>query len=159
MELTHLDNEGKAKMVDIGQKSPTERVAIAVGIITMKPETLQKIRENELKKGDALAVARIAGIFAAKQTSQLIPLCHSLPLSSVSVDFEEIGNNALKITGIAKTFYQTGVEMEALTAVSMAALTIYDMAKAVDKRMTIGEIHLIHKEGGKSGTFDWDNSE
>jgi cyclic pyranopterin phosphate synthase len=159
MELTHLDTEGKAQMVDISQKSATERVAIATGTIHMKAETLQKIRENALKKGDALAVARVAGILAAKQTSQLIPLCHTLPLSSVSVDFDEVGDEAIKITATAKTFYQTGVEMEALTAVSLAALTIYDMAKAVDKRMRIGEIHLVHKEGGKSGTFEWDTPE
>ncbi len=156
MELTHLDHEGKAKMVDISQKTATERVAVATGIITMAPETLKKIRENALKKGDALAVARIAGIMAAKRTDQLIPLCHSLPLSAVSIDFEDIENNAIEITAIAKTFYQTGVEMEALTAVSVAALTIYDMAKAVDKRMSIDDIHLVHKEGGKSGTFEWD---
>lgn len=156
MELTHLDHEGKAKMIDISQKTATERVAVATGIITMAPETLKKIRENALKKGDALAVARIAGIMAAKRTDQLIPLCHSLPLSAVSIDFEDIENNAIEITAIAKTFYQTGVEMEALTAVSVAALTIYDMAKAVDKRMSIDDIHLVHKEGGKSGTFEWD---
>lgn len=159
MELTHLDKDGKAQMVDIGQKSPTERAAVATGTITMTPETLQKIRGNSLKKGDALAIARVAGILAAKQTDQLIPLCHSLPLSSVSIAFEEFENNAIKITAIAKTFYQTGVEMEALIAVSVAALTIYDMAKAVDKRMYIGEIHLVHKEGGKSGTFEWDITE
>ncbi len=159
MELTHLDKEGKAKMVDITQKASTERIAVATGIITMAPEAMQKIKENSLNKGDALAVARIAGILAAKQTDQLIPLCHSLPLSSVSVDFEVLENNAIKITATAKTFYQTGVEMEALTAVSLAALTIYDMVKAVDKRMSIGEIHLVHKKGGKSGTFDWDKSE
>lgn len=156
MELTHLDKEGKAQMVDVSQKAATGRVAIASGSITMTPQTLQKIRENTLIKGDALAVARVAGILAAKQTPQLIPLCHSLPLSSVNVDFEEISDHAIKITATAKTFYQTGVEMEALTAVSVAALTIYDMAKAIDKRMSIGEIHLVHKEGGKSGTFNWD---
>ena len=159
MELTHLDKEGKAQMVDISQKTATERVAVASGLITMASKTLQKIRENALKKGDALAVARIAGILAAKQTDQLIPLCHSLPLSSVSVDFEEMSDQSIKITAIAKTFYQTGVEMEALTAVSVAALTIYDMAKAIDKHMSIGEIRLEHKEGGKSGTFDWNEPE
>lgn len=155
MELTHLDDAGKAQMVDISQKAATERVAVASGIITMATKTLQKIRENSLKKGDALAVARVAGILAAKQTDKLIPLCHSLPLSSVSIDFKEINDHAIQITATAKTFYQTGVEMEALTAVSVAALTIYDMAKAIDKRMSIGEIHLVHKEGGKSGPFDW----
>ena len=159
MELTHLDKEGKAQMVDISQKTATERVAVASGLITMASKTLQKIRENALKKGDALAVARIAGILAAKQTDQLIPLCHSLPLSSVSVVFEEMSDQSIKITAIAKTFYQTGVEMEALTAVSVAALTIYDMAKAIDKHMSIGEIRLEHKEGGKSGTFDWNEPE
>ena len=159
MELTHLDKEGKAHMVDISQKTATGRVAIASGRITMTPQTLQKIRENTLIKGDALAVARVAGILAAKQTPQLIPLCHSLPLSSVNVDFDEIGDHTIKITATAKTFYQTGLEMEALTAVSVAALTIYDMAKAIDKRMSIGEIHLVHKEGGKSGTFNLDIAE
>ena len=159
MELTHLDHDGKAQMVDISQKTSTERVAIATGIISMAPETLQKIRENTLKKGDALAVARIAGILAAKQTDHLIPLCHSLPLSSVSMDFKEVGDNSIKISAIARTFYQTGVEMEALTAVSIAALTIYDMAKGIDKRMVIEDIHLVHKEGGKSGTFEWDELE
>ena len=153
MELTHLDHEGKAKMVDISQKTATERVAVATGIITMAPETLKKIRENALKKGDALAVARIAGIMAAKRTDQLIPLCHSLPLSAVSIDFEDIENNAIEITAIAKTFYQTGVEMEALTAVSVAALTIYDMCKAVNKKIVISDIMLLEKSGGKSGTF------
>jgi cyclic pyranopterin phosphate synthase len=156
MELTHLDNEGKAKMVDITQKAATERVAVATGTITMAPETLKKLHENTLNKGDALAVARIAGILAAKKADQLIPLCHSLPLSSISVDFEETDLGTVKIIATAKTFYQTGVEMEALTAVGVAALTIYDMAKAVDKHMVIGDIHLVHKDGGKSGTFEWD---
>ncbi len=159
MELTHLDDEGKAQMVDISQKDSTERVAIATGTVQMSPETLTKIRENTLKKGDALAVARISGILAAKQTDKLIPLCHSLPLSSISLEFEELGDHAIKIIACAKTFYQTGVEMEALTAVSVAALTIYDMAKAIDKRMIIEDIHLVHKEGGKSGIFEWDSSE
>jgi cyclic pyranopterin phosphate synthase len=159
MELTHLNKEGKAQMVDISQKTPTERMAVATGSITMAAGTLHKILENSLKKGDALAVARIAGILSAKKTDQLIPLCQSLPLSSVTVDFEEVGDDTLKITAVAKTFYQTGVEMESLTAVSVAALTIYDMAKAIDKGMQIGEIHLAYKEGGKSGTFDWDKSE
>lgn len=156
MELTHLDKEGKAQMVDISQKTATARVAVASGYIKMAPETLKKIHGNALMKGDALALARVAGILAAKQTSQLIPLCHSLPLSSVNIEFEDSGDDSIKITATAKTLYQTGVEMEALTAVSVAALTIYDMAKAIDKRMTIGDIHLVHKEGGKSGTFEWD---
>ena len=159
MELTHLNSEGKAQMVDISQKTATERIAVASGTVTMAAETLSKIRENALKKGDALAVARVAGILAAKQTSQLIPLCHTLPLSSVTVEFEEVAEDAIKITATSKTFYQTGVEMEALTAVSVAALTIYDMAKAIDKRMSIGQIHLEHKAGGKSGTFDWNEPE
>ena len=154
-DLTHIDEHGKARMVDVSAKDATRRVATAQAILTMLPETLHKICQNELAKGDALAVARVAGILAAKRVDELIPLCHSLPLSDVSVDFE-FGDEQLVIKTSATTVAQTGVEMEALTAATIAALTIYDMAKAVDKRMTIGHVHLVSKTGGKSGDFLWD---
>ena len=154
-DLTHIDEHGKARMVDVSAKDATRRVATAQAILTMLPETLHKICQNELAKGDALAVARVAGILAAKRIDELIPLCHSLPLSDVSVDFE-FGDGQLVIKTSATTVAQTGVEMEALTAATIAALTIYDMAKAVDKRMTIGHVHLVSKTGGKSGDFLWD---
>ena len=155
-ELTHIDAQGKARMVDVSEKAVTRRVATAQAIVTMRPETLEKIRQNELAKGDALGVARIAGILAAKRVDALIPLCHSLPLADVSVDFE-MGDGQLLIRTSATTTAQTGVEMEALTAATVAALTVYDMAKAVDKRMTIESVHLVSKTGGKSGDFLWEN--
>ncbi len=154
--LTHVDAAGKARMVDVSGKDVTRRVAAAQAVVTMQPETLEKIRQNTLAKGDALGVARVAGVLAAKRTDELIPLCHSLPLSDVSVDFE-FGENALTIKTSATTTAQTGVEMEALTAATVAALTVYDMAKAVDKRMTIESVHLVSKTGGKSGDFLWEN--
>lgn len=154
MKMTHLDEKGQAHIVDISQKSVTERLAVASGTVKMQPETLNLIRSGEVKKGDALAVARVAGIMAAKKTSELIPLCHPLPLTSVKIDFEFIDEESLKITAETKTTYNTGVEMEALTAVSIAALTIYDMCKAVDRGMIIGEIKLEHKSGGNSGVFN-----
>ena len=153
--LTHVDAAGKARMVDVSGKNVTRRVATAQAVVTMQPETLEKIRQNTLAKGDALGVARVAGVLAAKRTDELIPLCHSLPLSDVSVDFE-FGENTLTIKTSATTLAQTGVEMEALTAATVAALTVYDMAKAVDKRMTIESVHLVSKTGGKSGDFVWD---
>jgi cyclic pyranopterin phosphate synthase len=154
--LTHLDEHGKARMVDVSGKETTKRVATAQAVLTMLPETLRKICENELAKGDALTVARVAGILAAKKVDQLIPLCHSLPLADVSVDFE-FGEGRLTIRTSATTVAQTGVEMEALTAAAVAALTVYDMAKAVDKRMELGEVHLVSKTGGKSGEFQWES--
>jgi cyclic pyranopterin phosphate synthase len=154
--LTHLDEHGKARMVDVSGKETTKRVATAQAVLTMQPETLHKICQNELAKGDALAVARVAGILAAKKVDQLIPLCHSLPLADVSVDFE-FGEGRLTIRTSATTVAQTGVEMEALTAAAVAALTVYDMAKAVDKRMELGEVHLVSKTGGKSGEFQWES--
>ena len=154
-DLTHVDAAGKARMVDVSGKDVTRRVATAQAVITMQPETLARICQNELAKGDALGVARVAGVLAAKRTDELIPLCHSLPLSDVSVDFE-FGENTLTIKTSATTTAQTGVEMEALTAATVAALTVYDMAKAVDKRMTIERVHLVSKTGGKSGDFLWD---
>lgn len=153
-DLTHIDEHGKARMVDVSAKKTTRRVATAQAILTMQPETMNKIRQNELAKGDALAVARVAGVLAAKRVDELIPLCHSLPLADVSVDFE-FGEGRLTIRTSATTVAQTGVEMEALTAATVAALTVYDMAKAVDKRMVIEGVHLVSKTGGKSGPFEW----
>lgn len=150
--LTHIDESGKASMVDVGWKPDTERVAVARGAVTMLPETLELIKTNSFKKGDVLGVARVAGIMGAKNTSQLIPLCHPLPLTLVAVDFElDEDGSAVNITATAKTTGKTGVEMEALTAVSVAALTIYDMCKAVDRAMRIEGVRLAKKTGGKSG--------
>lgn len=155
-ELTHIDEHGKARMVDVSDKEVSRRVATARAVVTMRPETLEKIRQNGLAKGDALAVARVAGVLAAKRTDELIPLCHSLPLADVSVDFE-FGDGQLVIKTSATTLARTGVEMEALSAATVAALTVYDMAKAVDKRMTIEGVHLVTKTGGKSGDFEWED--
>ncbi len=152
MSLTHLDADGSARMVDVGDKVPTRRVAIATGRITMSPDALAAIRDGLVKKGDVLAVARVAGIMAAKRTSDLIPLCHPLPLTKASVDFT-FEENAIRVTATAATDGKTGVEMEALTATSTALLTIYDMAKAIDKAMVVDGICLLEKQGGKSG--DW----
>jgi cyclic pyranopterin phosphate synthase len=151
-DLTHLDETGAAHMVDVAGKPVTAREAVAVGRISMSPEAAAAIRAGAVKKGDVLATARIAGIMAAKRTAELIPLCHPLPLSRVSVDLapDETG---ITVTATAATEAQTGVEMEALTAVSTALLTLYDMAKALDKAMVIGELRLLSKKGGKSG--DW----
>ena len=154
-ELTHIDEQGKARMVDVSGKAVTHRVATAQAVVTMQPETVEKIKQNALAKGDALGVARVAGVLAAKRVDELIPLCHSLPLSDVSVDFE-FGDGQLTIKTSATTVAQTGVEMEALTAATVAALTVYDMAKAIDKRMTIESVHLVSKTGGKSGDFLWE---
>ena len=151
-QLTHLDAEGRAHMVDVGGKAETEREALARGSIHMEPATLRLILGGALPKGDVLAVARIAGIMAAKRTPELIPLCHSLRLTYVSVLIEpDESASALLITATVRTRGQTGVEMEALTAVSVAALTIYDMCKAVDRGMRIGDIRLTEKRGGRSG--------
>ncbi len=152
--LSHIDEQGRARMVDISKKPDTLRVARARARVLMKPQTLKLILENKAEKGDVLQVARIAGIMAAKKTSDLIPLCHPLRLTSVAVDFEiDQEASAVEILTTAKTLGQTGVEMEALTAASVAALTVYDMCKAVDREMTITEIMLLEKSGGKSGTF------
>ena len=152
--LTHIGASGEAHMVDVGDKTETVRVAVAEGRIRMNPETLTIIREGNAKKGDVIATARIAGIMAAKQTASLIPLCHPLMLSKVTVDIEEEPDlPGLKVTAAVKLVGRTGVEMEALTAVSVTCLTIYDMAKAVDKTMEIGGIRLLEKTGGKSGAF------
>jgi len=151
-KLTHLDSQGNAHMVDVGAKDDTERIAIAAGEIRMRPETLTLIREGMLKKGDVLTVAQLAGIMAAKRTSELIPLCHPLPLTQIAVDLQLSDElPGVTITATARTIGKTGVEMEALTAVSVAALTIYDMAKAAEKTMRIQNIHLVEKHGGRSG--------
>ena len=152
--LTHIDRSGNASMVDVSAKPDTERIAVAVGSVAMQPETLRLVADNAFDKGDVLAVARIAGIMGAKQTSSLIPLCHPLPLSRIAVDFELNADAcAVHITAEAKTTGKTGVEMEALTAVSIAALTIYDMCKAVDRGMQIEGVRLTRKSGGQSGDY------
>jgi cyclic pyranopterin monophosphate synthase len=154
-ELTHFDAEGRAVMVDVSDKAETDRIAVARGSVTMAPETLERIRLGTVAKGDVLSVARLAGIMGAKRTPDLIPLCHPLALSSVKLDLTLAPErNAVEIEATCKLRGRTGVEMEALTAVSVAALTIYDMVKAVDRAMVIGEIRLIHKSGGKSGTWE-----
>ncbi|MEZ4711811.1 MAG: cyclic pyranopterin monophosphate synthase MoaC [Caldilineaceae bacterium] len=155
--LTHLDDQGHAAMVDVGDKQITSREAVAQGAVHMLPATLAAIRDGNAPKGDVLAAARIAGIMAAKRTPELIPLCHTLLLSKVAVDFElDAAQNRVLITATVRCQGQTGVEMEALTAVSVAALTIYDMAKALEKTMVIGPIQLLEKRGGKSG--DWNRA-
>ena len=154
-KLTHFDDNGDPSMVDINAKENTVRIAIATGKVTMKSETLQKILDIKIKKGDVLSVAKLAGIMAAKKTDQLIPLCHSIPLSYVNIDLEpDIKNSCIKIKSEASLVGKTGVEMEALTAVSVASLTIYDMCKSVDREIVISDIKLIHKSGGKSGEFN-----
>ncbi len=151
-KLTHLDETGAARMVDVGDKAVTERVAIAAAEVVMAPETLALLEQGGHKKGDVLAIARVAGIQAAKKTPDLIPLCHTLMLNSVSVDFVlDASAGTVRIEGCCKVSGKTGVEMEALTAVSVAALTIYDMCKAVDRGMEIRHVHLQEKSGGKSG--------
>ena len=154
-EFTHFDKEGKARMVDVSDKAETERSATAKGSVLMQPTTLALIRDGGVKKGDVLSIARLAGIMGAKKTPDLIPLCHPLALTSVQVDLTlDEARNAVDITATCKLTGKTGVEMEALTAVSVAALTVYDMCKAVDKGMQIVDIRLTHKSGGKSGTFE-----
>ncbi len=152
-KLSHVTASGEAHMVDIAEKNPTVREAVAKGSVLIKPSTLQQVINASLKKGDALAVARIAGIMAAKKVPDIIPLTHTIPLDSVTIDFDLKGNNRIGISATAKSTGKTGVEMEALTAVSVAALTIYDMCKAVEKGMTITDIYLETKTGGKSGTY------
>jgi cyclic pyranopterin monophosphate synthase len=151
--LTHFDAAGRAAMVDVSAKDETTRTATARGRIVMAPATLALIREGRAGKGDVLGVARIAGIMAAKKTSDLIPLCHPLMISKVTVDLEPEGENAVAIEATVKLSGKTGVEMEALTAVTVAALTVYDMVKAVDRAMRIEDVRLVHKAGGKSGEF------
>ncbi len=153
--FTHFDDQGNARMVDVGGKEVTERTATAKGAVLMQPETIALIVKGGIKKGDVLSVARLAGIMGAKRTPDLIPLCHPLALTSVSVDLTvDEARNAIDITATCKLAGKTGVEMEALTAVSVAALTVYDMCKAVDKGMRLTDIRLVHKSGGKSGTYE-----
>jgi cyclic pyranopterin phosphate synthase len=158
-EFTHFNESGRARMVDVSAKASTERVATAEGRVLMAPETLEKIQRGKIAKGDVLAVAQVAGIMGAKRTPDLIPMCHPVLLTSIDLAFKEEpqpdrdGRCSITITATAKTTGQTGVEMEAMTAVSVAALTIYDMCKAVDKGMSFGDIALLSKSGGKSGTY------
>ena len=159
-QLTHFNTSGEAHMVDVGEKPLTQRIAIAEGRIVMNASTLELIEQGGHKKGDVLGIARLAGIMAAKKTADLVPLCHPLQLSSVTVDFVcEGGTNTVLCTAAVKTTGPTGVEMEALTAVQIALLTIYDMCKAVDKGMTMCDIQLVEKRGGKSGTWTRNNNE
>ncbi|MCM8733454.1 cyclic pyranopterin monophosphate synthase MoaC [Azospirillum sp. A1-3] len=152
--FTHFDAEGKAVMVDVSDKAETERTATAAATVLMQPETLALIMQGGVKKGDVLSVARLAGIMGAKRTPDLIPLCHPLMLTSVKVDLScDPARNAVDVTATCKLKGQTGVEMEALTAVTVAALTVYDMCKAVDRGMTITDVRLLHKAGGKSGKW------
>ncbi|MFC1864937.1 cyclic pyranopterin monophosphate synthase MoaC [Chloroflexota bacterium] len=152
-KLTHVNSSGEARMVDVSQKGDTEREAVARGRVMMKPTTLEQIKTAGLKKGDVLAVARVAGIMAAKKTPDLIPLCHPILIDNIVVEFDISGNDSIGITTRAKSTGKTGAEMEALVAASVTALTIYDMAKSVDRGMTITEIYLESKKGGKSGVY------
>ena len=155
-ELTHFDKNGNAVMVDVSQKNETERIAIACSSISISKETLECIKNNQVGKGDVLGVARVAGIMAAKRTSDLIPMCHPLMLSSCNIDYEiDEGKNNIKIYATVKIVGKTGVEMEALTAATVCALTIYDMCKAIDKKMVIENTFLLNKRGGKSGEFNF----
>ena len=159
-KFTHIDDEGRVRMVDVTDKKPSVREALAGGVVFMSPETFELIRNQKIKKGNVLETARIAGIMAAKKTCALIPMCHPLNITHVQVDFlPDAANNGIEIEATVRTIDQTGVEMEALTAVSVAALTIYDMCKSYDKRMTLSNIRLLKKTGGKSGTFDRKKSE
>jgi cyclic pyranopterin phosphate synthase len=152
--FTHFDEQGRAVMVDVSAKAETDRVAVARGRVLMDPVTLARIQEGTTAKGDVLGVARLAGIMAAKRTSDLIPLCHPLMLSKVTVDLIAAPPNAVEIEALVKVGGRTGVEMEALTAVTVAALTVYDMCKAIDRGMRIEAVRLVHKSGGKSGTYE-----
>lgn len=154
MDFTHINEQGRAKMVDVSEKLETIREAVAAGSIFMKPETLQKIQDGGIKKGDVLSVAQVGGIMAAKNTAHLIPMCHPILISGCDISFLiDKERSALHITATVKNTGQTGVEMEALTAVSITALTVYDMCKAVDREMNISDIRLLEKSGGKSGVF------
>jgi cyclic pyranopterin phosphate synthase len=153
-ELTHLRDDGEARMVDVSAKAETERMARAAGSIRMQPETLDAIRSNSMKKGDVLAVARVAGVMAAKKTSELIPLCHPVSLTDVQIDIElDPGLPGLRVEVTARTFGRTGVEMEAISAVCVTLITVFDMAKALDRTMVVSDITLLEKSGGKSGHF------
>lgn len=151
--LSHLDAQGRARMVDVGAKAVTARAAVARGVVRMQPETLRMIASGSIGKGEVLAVARIAGIMAAKRTAELIPLCHPLAVEVAGIDFAEVGPGTLQIEARVRVAGKTGVEMEALTAVAAAALTVYDMCKAVDRGMVIADVRLMEKRGGRSGVF------
>lgn len=154
-DLTHINREGRAKMVDVSHKDVTDREALAQGYVYMKKETLEKIKEGSLKKGDVLAVAQVAGIMGAKQTSNIIPMCHPIMIAGCDISFKlNFEKNRVEILATVKNSGQTGVEMEALTAVSIAGLTIYDMCKAIDKEMVISDVMLLKKIGGKSGLYE-----
>lgn len=158
MGLTHINDQGRAKMVDVSEKEDTAREAIAVASIYMKSETLQRIKEGGIKKGDVLSVAQVGGIMGAKNTAQIIPMCHPINISGCDISFElDFEKSKIDIKAKAKTVGKTGIEMEALTAVSIAALTIYDMCKAIDREMIISDIMLVEKSGGKSGLFQRKN--
>jgi len=153
-EFTHIDKEGRVRMVDVTEKKPTLRVAVAQGVVSMNPETYEKILSQSVKKGNVLETARIAGMMAAKKTSELIPMCHPLNITHIAIDFfPDKVQNSIRIQAAVRAIDQTGVEMEALTAVSVAGLTIYDMCKSYDRAMTISDICLLEKSGGKSGLF------
>ena len=155
MELTHINEEGRARMVDVSEKVDTAREAVAKGSVSMKRETLERIKEGTISKGDVLAVAQVGGIMGAKNTPQIIPMCHPIMISRCDISFKiDFENNKIEITATTKTLGKTGIEMEALTAVSTAALTIYDMCKAIDREMVINNIMLVKKSGGKSGLFE-----
>lgn len=153
-EFTHIDKKGRVRMVDVSGKEPTLRVAVAQGVVSMSQETFEKILDQSVKKGNVLETARIAGIMAAKKTSELIPMCHPLNITHITIDFfPDKSKNSIRIEAAVRAIDQTGVEMEALTAVSVAGLTIYDMCKSYDRAMTISDICLLEKSGGKSGLF------
>ncbi len=153
VDFTHFDEQGASRMVNVGGKQPTQRVARASACVVMLPQTLEKITSKDLSKGDVIEVARLAGIMATKQTGNLIPLCHPIGMDGVELDFKVESPDRIRIEATVSVFARTGVEMEAMTAVSVAALTIYDMCKAIDRGMTISEVQLIEKLGGKSGHF------
>ena len=159
MKLTHLDENGAAHMVNIGAKPVTQREAVAQSVLTMQPETLRMICEDRAPKGDVFACARIAGIMAAKKTSELIPMCHPIPIESVKIDIEAVSDTQVRIISTLRCSHKTGIEMEALTAASIAALTIYDMCKAMDRGMVIRDIHILEKDGGKSGHYIYQKEE
>ncbi|MFA9422222.1 MAG: cyclic pyranopterin monophosphate synthase MoaC [Sedimentibacter sp.] len=155
MELTHINEQGRARMVDVSEKKETVRVAVASGNISMKRETLEKIKEGLIIKGDVLSVAQVAGIMGAKKTSDIIPMCHPIMITGCDINFSlNFQDNKVEVTATAKTIGQTGIEMEAITAVTIACLTIYDMCKAIDRGMIISNVMLMKKSGGKSGVFE-----
>lgn len=152
-ELTHFDEKGQSRMVDVSAKPVTAREALARGTVTMQPATLRRIMDKDIAKGDVFEVARLAGIMAAKRTASLIPLCHPLPITAIHIEFQPLNETTVQIEALVKTVDRTGIEMEALTAVCVAALTIYDMCKAIDRGMTIQKVELVRKSGGRSGLF------